>query len=872
MALLRRKSKITDDVEKPATVDKPFKGGSGRGHTNGFIELEEFNSELRHPHGQAVYDKMYRTDGDVRQVIGLVCNPAIGGTWAMEPYGGESAKPEDVKIAEFGWWALMEHMRPNLIGHLIEFLPVLARAGFAPGEKAWEAVEYEGEMRLVPRTIALRLPRSIEQFEQDVYGDLRRIKQYLRSPQSAVTAREDGSGTTTSTGDDPGYVWHEAENLVYYRLGAEGDNWEGVSLLRPAYKHWLYKDTIEKIDAIAQEREALGVPICYPPMGATGDQLDEMEDILAAMRTNEEGYIIAPGPKSGPSMAPEGQGWLIEVIGYDRTGSGRDPMPSLEYHTNKIAAAFISEFMRLGHGATGARATAQVQADPFLMSIEAFVTVIEGVLNDSLVKPLCRYNFKGIKNFPKLKMSLVDSTSLAQLADFVLKLTQIGAMMPDQQLEDFLRARADLPPADPEAVKKRGKEDEKIRREIVSPPPPEPGAFGGGSGSGGAPSGKAKAAPGKPHGTKTAPGTNPGARGGTSRGAARDHAAYDEDNITLAYHPHPEDEDRGIYLPRDPHWWELAVDLHGMQDQFDLAHGRVNTMCSEHVMNMANEMHDDETTQFGHVTAGSRKSMRDGIHTVLQEAYDYGKTCVANETQAQLLPLTDSTMLAEQIGARARGGALKERATLATSLVEQTMRHNLMSAELNHGRGANAKAASEEAGHTALKRISQSHVVNAMMHGRHDAGRALAEASGIQLVGARYSAILDRGTCVECMRADDGQVRDLDDPIRQDRIPPNRHCHSNASGHNMCRCFEVYEVMPVGYSLSWTLGDTAAMPEFVRSVADELLQRGMAPSRAVFTAKALARTYCRTGRLAWPGMSGLGLSRSAACDAVSWAS
>jgi hypothetical protein len=499
-----RKAQPTPEADDPPT------GASGRGHSGGFIELEEHNSELQHPLGAAVYDKMYRTDGDIRQVVQLSANPIIGGTWEIEPYGGEDAQAEDVEIADFVRWALFEQMSPDLIQHLAEFLPVLIRTGFAPGEITWTGADWNGKRKLVVRKIGLRLPKTISQFEQDEHGELTRIKQDLLSAISELVRREaedpreslDGR-PMGATADAPTEKWLEYRNLVYYRLGAEGDNWEGVSLLRPAYKHWKYKDLIEKFDAIAQEREAMGIPLCYPPLGATAPQLDEMEDILAAMRTNEEGYILMPGPKAGSGMAPEGQGWIVEVLGYDRTGSGRDPQPSLNYHTQKIAAAFIAEFMRLGHGQTGARATAQVQADPFLMSIEAIAGIIEAQLR-RIVAMLVAFNFKGAKNMPKLRMSLVDATNLSQLADYVQKLSAVGALFPDQRLENFLRARADLPPADPSAVKKRGEEDEKIRREIVAPPEPDP--FG------------ANAKPGKEHGIKEAAGSKAGATGGVNRG------------------------------------------------------------------------------------------------------------------------------------------------------------------------------------------------------------------------------------------------------------------------------------------------------------------------------------------------------------------
>lgn len=847
-----------DDVESVGNLNVPPRGTSGRGHTHGFLDFEEFNQELIHPRGHEVFDEMYRTDGDVRQVVSLAFNPIVAGTWAMQPAGGENATDDARDDAEFAWWALTEQMEPNLIGHFIEFLPVLLRSGMAPGEVAWKSVRYKGDLVVVPRTIALRLPRSIQQFEQTEYGALRRIKQQLPASRAAVAARESGiESNHTDEDGDPGYVWLNAKDLVYYRLGAEGDNWEGVSLLRPAYKHWRYKDAIERIDAIAQEREALGIPICYPPMGASSEQLDAMEEILIAMRSNEEGYILAPGPKSGAGMAPEGQGWLVEVIGYDRTGSGRDPQPSLEYHTLKISAAFIAEFMRLGHGATGARATAQVQADPHLMSIEAITTVIENTLNP-LVQKVVAANRPGRTEFPKLKMSLVDSTSLAQLADFVQKLTQIGALLPDQQLEDFLRARADLPPANPESVRKRAKNDDQLRRDIVMGPKPEEGA----------PDGKANDKPGKKHGTKTAPGTNPGGRGGPNRGAARDAAEDHDGTVTLAYE-YDEATGRELWMRRDPRWYELFVDYHGLDEQFELAPERMTTLCSGDVMALAKAMYD-ETTPLGDVGDRSRVSgLTTNIFTVLSEGYAYGERSVLDEIQAQLLPTEDVSMLSA-VGARARGGALMERATLAAEEVEHSMRRAMLGAELSHGKGAVVQEAAEKAGQAALRRAGHDHAVAAILHGRHDTGqRMMAEDNGIQVVGVRYSAILDRGTCPACYEADDGQVRDFDDPVRLDRMPPNRHCHSTASGHNRCRCFEVYEAMPSGFDPTIT-HDSTGMPPFTREVAEFLIERGMKPARAAWTADNIAKRYCSVGRISWPALARLGLTRSAACDAAGW--
>lgn len=843
MGLIERFKKQAPELAKPPVADRRPQSSSGRGHTAGFIDTDEWNPDLVHPTCHDIYDEMYFGDGDVKQVSALTQNPILAGTWEVQPYGGDEATDEDVKVAEFVKWALFEQMAPNLLGHLAEFLPVLFRSGFAPGEKTWMSVDYQGERKLVLRNIGLRLPKTIQQFEQNVFGDLTRIKQYLLTPLSTVIAREGQNKNQNVDGDTPGHVWHNMKDLIYYRVGIEGDNWAGRSLLRPAYKHWYLKDKIEKIDAIAQEREALGIPICYPPMGATEPQLTAMESILQNVRANEEGYIVAPGPKAGAGMAPEGQGWLIEILGYDRTGSGRDPQPSLEYHSLKIAAAFMAEFMRLGHGGGGSRAVGQVQVDPHLQSIEAITsTIIEPQIKWGMVLPLVAYNFPNIENLPTVKMSLVDSTSLQQLADFVQKLVQVGVLMPDQELENFLRARADLPQPNPKSVKKRGEQDEKLRAEVVNPAPP-PVAPGVPSGPGG------KSKPGKPHGTKPAKGmTAGGARGGPNRNTATETADSISDDVTmLAYH-----NDR--YYHREPRHYELPVDLASIEDHFDENPDIYQDACAKHVMEMAKGMTGDSSAVI------VSPSLRDTILSLLSDGYEFGRSTVRSELGVPAQTLDR--------GARDRSGALAARADMAAEAVAHAIKHSASMADLHHGQKAGAQAAAEKAGNVAVKHVAQGHGTSAFLHGRHDQATELADSgSGFHPLGVRYSAILDHSTCRHCREADDGQVRDFDDPIRLERMPPNPHCESTASGRNMCRCFETYEKMDAAISLS-TLDDST--PDFIRSVFTELVDRGQEPSRALSAAQQLAEVFCRTGKMPWPGLASLGLTRAAACDAAGW--
>jgi hypothetical protein len=855
------------DPKPPATTTK-LRGTTGRGHSEGFLELEETNPELMHPHGHAIYDRMYRTDGDTRQAVQLVCNPIIAGTWESQPHGGELAEKEDQEIAAALRWAMFDAMKPGFLGHLAQMLPVLARSGMAPFELPWTHGEWtpqDGKSRTLvfPRTLALRLPRTIWRFEQDEWGDLRGIWQQI--PIDPVTLVRGPSNRLNNAAPGETEIFLPAQALVYYRLGAEGDNWEGQSLLRPAFKHWKMKDQVERIDVIAQEREAVGIPVAYPPRGATSDQLDELEEVLKNVRTNEQGYIVMPGPKAGEG-ASEDQGWLVEILGYDRRGSGRDPMPTLEYHTAKIAASFIAEFMRLGHGESGARATAQVQQDPFLQSIEAFAGIVEDVVHEQLTLPFVRFNFgeEKARTPPRLKMSLVDSTSLSQLADFVLKLAQVGALVPDQELENFLRARADLPAPNPEAVKKRGEEDDKLRREVIT----------GGGEPGGDPSGTgAKKAngdrygqnskPGKAHGTKSAP-----ARSQSGGGAGSLHDDIDDEVITLMgaaprFRPLWDDD------LEDLRHWELGVDWYGLHDAMEGASQRMWDAGQQAVYELAGEL-VDRSSPVGMVASQAiqpTQRLAGVLAEPMMSLYELGAQSTADEVggMCDLYGITAKTLDA---GARDRSRAgVVARATIAAEQVASAMRHAALNADLTWGEdNARARSTVERAGMAALKRVGQDHGTSAVQHGRHDHAVMLADA-GVPILTARYSSRLDRSTCEHCREADDGVARSMDDPVRLDRRPPNPHCDSAHSGENLCRCVEIFEVQPPdGFDDTATLDEGTPLPDFVVEVSQVLIARGMAPARAVATARMIAKDFCRTGRLLWPGLrSRIDATRADAC-------
>jgi hypothetical protein len=88
-----------------------------------------------------------------------------------------------------------------------------------------------------------------------------------------------------------------------------------------------------------------------------------------------------------------------------------------------------------------------------------------------------------------------------------------------------------------------------------------------------------------------------------------------------------------------------------------------------------------------------------------------------------------------------------------------------------------------EAGNGALAQAASHHAGGAINAGRH------AAATAAEVMGARYTSVLDRNTCDACAAADTGQLLALTDPELVH--PPNAAC----AGGDRCRCILVYQLV-----------------------------------------------------------------------------
>lgn len=405
-------------AEKPAPkLPKPT-GISGNGPSwSGYTYGSDYLEKLQGARGRMVYDEMRRSDPQVQSILKAITLPIRQADFYVEPI---SDSEEDKGIAEEiegDFFRGMTQTWDDTIRHILLMLPF----GFSVLEKVWEY--RDGRIR--PRKLDPRLPQSVVKWQWE--KDNRRLI-------GPVQMNEEGKD-----------ILLPIERLLVFTTEKEGDDWEGISLLRPLYKPWYIKNELEKINAIKHDRHGVGTPRVSMPHGfdENSEEYQAAIETVEAFQAQEQSYLVQP------------EGWAIDILG-GGDKAGTDALPSIKYYDEAMARCALTMFTMLGSTETGSRALGESFTDTFLMAEQALADYICEVLNRFAVRQWVDYNLGG-SEYPELKVRRIRSLDPQVLAI----ITSARLLTPDLELENALRAEMNLP--------ERKEEEVEIRT-----PPPEP--------------------------------------------------------------------------------------------------------------------------------------------------------------------------------------------------------------------------------------------------------------------------------------------------------------------------------------------------------------------------------------------------------------
>ena len=315
--------------------------------------------------------------------------------------------------------------------------------------------------RLGVRKIASRAPWTVSKFDVDEKtGDVLGIEQNVRII--------------------GGNSYIPSNKSLYYRTTTVNGDPSGRSILRNAFVSYTYLNNLQRIEAIAIERELNGIPVGRIPADylsptATDDQkalVDEFKKILRDVKFNQQGYIMLP---SDTYPGKEGEPTNTRLIDIDLiASSGKRNIaidPVIKRYQHDIARSILSEFLMLGSSSTGSYALSKSKTDLFLRALESYIQSIVDVLNKQLVHRLWELNGLNYDLMPKIEAGDIAPHDLKELGSYLRNLNGADINLSDQvDIIDALLENAELPRLDRETYEKSQQDKKAADMAKVMPP------------------------------------------------------------------------------------------------------------------------------------------------------------------------------------------------------------------------------------------------------------------------------------------------------------------------------------------------------------------------------------------------------------------
>ena len=450
------------------TRSKTEIGYSGANTRFGQIRADEFQNELKGKQGIRKYREMRDNDATIGAVMYATEQILRDVPRIVEP-----ADKKNEKAVEMAKWleTVFDDMEHSLDDHISEALSSLT-FGFAVFEPVYKirggpkfvdpkrkSKHSDGHYGI--RKLASRAQWTIDSFKVDEKtGEILGVNQ----ERSALTSN-----------------FIPKNKLVHYRTTTTNNDPSGRSILRNAFKSYVYLNTMQVTEGIAVERELNGIPIIRIPSDYLADDATEdqvairkmAERIGRDLKFNEQGSIVLPSDV-----------WVVEdkatthrLVDVELIASNGNRNiaidPIIRRYQHDIARSVMAEFLMLGSSTTGSYALSKSKTDIFLRSVESYINTIYDVLNEQVVKPLWEINGFDVELMPTLKAGDVAPHDLDALGSYLRNLNGADINLTEQvDIIDALLANAELPLLDRELYQKgleekKQQEKDKLKMEAI---------------------------------------------------------------------------------------------------------------------------------------------------------------------------------------------------------------------------------------------------------------------------------------------------------------------------------------------------------------------------------------------------------------------
>ena len=251
-------------------------------------------------------------------------------------------------------------------------------------------------------------------------------------------------------------------SLFHIANEQEGLNWQGESVIRSAYRSFLSKDRLIRLQNIQAERGAVGVPHGIAK-SANATKKAEMIAALQNLKSHQESYLVSS----------EGDFELGFFGGKDFFGL--DLKPYIEFHNNEMVEAVGAGFTQQAKGdsAQGSRAKQEADLDFFAISLESRANWIEDIVNNGSfgmrhIKQLIDLNHRNVVKYPKYRIAKISQDDVGLLMETLERAKSSGFIdKTTNEDEKFIRDKLGAPVREMDDNEERNVAPDPMVEEVV---------------------------------------------------------------------------------------------------------------------------------------------------------------------------------------------------------------------------------------------------------------------------------------------------------------------------------------------------------------------------------------------------------------------
>jgi hypothetical protein len=403
----------------------PVMGLPGTPITSGFVkDLGEYNPKLEGINGIWTYQEMRRGDGQVAGTLRACKLPILSAQWQIKATPDSELKPGQTadkakEVAHFireNFFSGLE-WQTHAGSWVTQSWKDVVRCALRMqdfGAACYEEVMTIDGDRIRVRRMADRQALTFYRWHTDPHIVDPSLPPYVYDDGETLFALEQWG----YRGNRFDYVLLPADKACIFTHEQEGANFWGIPLTRAMYPHWFVKKHLERIDAIACERNSLGVPMIMLPPNPSRQDVQTAQNWVTQLAAHEKTGLSLPN------------GAEFKLVGIE--GRIREILPSMQYHKQQIATSCLAMFMELGQTQTGSRALGGSQTDFFLLATQNTADYIAHKIRNSTIRRLVMWNFGPDAPVPYLVAANVQARSIETMSSIIAELAKAGAWVSDR--------------------------------------------------------------------------------------------------------------------------------------------------------------------------------------------------------------------------------------------------------------------------------------------------------------------------------------------------------------------------------------------------------------------------------------------------------